>query len=345
MGTDPLEFSFNSEVTSNTFRFTILDDADVEPDENVRFSLSLGSEIARTDIGRLVSITPSFADLIIPANDQRIDFDPAACGFGGNLDAGLENFISLGLCLDLPVDVLAEVSYSVTVALTDTPVALIPMDDLALLVIPREPIDSFSLILTLQLPNGQTGTFEGQFRAVANIDRAELCTQAVDSLANRNPVPASECQTLIDIYEAMDGDTSWRSNDNWAEVPILDTWIGVSTGVGPDGLGHVVGLNLANIVTRSVAITDTVLSRILDLPHLENLNLSGNLLENSLPLGLPSLTNLVTLNLENNRINGSLPVDIANFENIREIYLGNNLLSGAIPPNIGRLDDLTGFGI
>ena len=140
-------------------------------------------------------------------------------------------------------------------------------------------------------------------------------------------VPESECQALVDFYDATDGD-DWTNNDGWKQTNTPCSWYGVTC----DG-GHVSRLDMyGNSLTGS--LTD------LQLPNLQSLDLGDNQLSGSVP-DFTNLPNLQYLCLYYNQLSGSVP-DFTNLPDLQDLWLGGNQLSGSVPDftNLPNLQDL-----
>lgn len=68
---------------------------------------------------------------------------------------------------------------------------------------------------------------------------------------------------------------------------------------------------------------------------LETLDLAENMVADTIPSGLYSLTELQYLYLQNNLLTGTLSSQIGNLSALRKIYLGSNSLIGSIPSELG----------
>ncbi|KAG0478794.1 hypothetical protein HPP92_013513 [Vanilla planifolia] len=76
------------------------------------------------------------------------------------------------------------------------------------------------------------------------------------------------------------------------------------------------------------------------LSQLEHLDMSGNHLNDSIPLQIYNLTKLKQLDLSDNSLSGRLSSNIGNLRKLEVLNLENNALSGSIPPEIGKLFNL-----
>lgn len=86
------------------------------------------------------------------------------------------------------------------------------------------------------------------------------------------------------------------------------------------------GLNMTGILPPELA----------ELTHLQELDLSRNFLNGSIPSSYGKLR-VTILSLLGNRISGPIPKELGNIVTLEELNLENNLLEGPLPPNLGSL--------
>ncbi|XP_062087297.1 probable LRR receptor-like serine/threonine-protein kinase At1g53430 [Humulus lupulus] len=89
------------------------------------------------------------------------------------------------------------------------------------------------------------------------------------------------------------------------------------------------GLNLAGVFPEEFG----------NLTHLEELDLTRNYINGSIPLSL-SRAPLRILAALGNRLSGSIPAEIGDFTMLRELVLESNLFDGRLPPELGKLSNL-----
>ena len=146
---------------------------------------------------------------------------------------------------------------------------------------------------------------------------------------------------LVALYHATDG-PNWVNNENW----LADAPLGVWYGVGTDGRGRVVRLNLGGIWNPEERTYDSnnlsgpIPPELASLTNLRDLNLSDNALSGPIPTELASLTNLRELDLEYNVLSGPIPTELGNLASLTRLNLGANTLSGVIPTELGNLTNL-----
>ncbi|XP_031499283.1 LRR receptor-like serine/threonine-protein kinase GSO1 [Nymphaea colorata] len=73
---------------------------------------------------------------------------------------------------------------------------------------------------------------------------------------------------------------------------------------------------------------------------LQELTLSGNALERSIPNSLYQLVHMGNLYLDNNALSGPISTSINNLTNLQMLYLNSNSFSSALPPALCELKDL-----
>uniref|UniRef100_A0A1J3DPZ4 non-specific serine/threonine protein kinase n=1 Tax=Noccaea caerulescens TaxID=107243 RepID=A0A1J3DPZ4_NOCCA len=76
-----------------------------------------------------------------------------------------------------------------------------------------------------------------------------------------------------------------------------------------------------------------------------NISLLGNRISGPIPKEIGNLTTLMSLVLEFNQISGKLPPELGNLKNIDRILVSSNYLSGEIPTTFSKLTKLTDFRI
>ncbi|MEY3219773.1 MAG: hypothetical protein RIT27_1130 [Pseudomonadota bacterium] len=143
-------------------------------------------------------------------------------------------------------------------------------------------------------------------------------------------VPQSECQALVALYNTTNG-KEWINNTNWDTLTPCNTWFGVSV---EDGF--VTALSLAKNNLKSNELPQ----ELINLTHLNSLELVGNRLSGNLPSFLPQIPNLKELYLDENYFTGSIPPEYGNFKEMLSLWMATNQLSGEIPPELGNLNKL-----
>ena len=72
---------------------------------------------------------------------------------------------------------------------------------------------------------------------------------------------------------------------------------------------------------------------------LEELSLSDNRLQGSIPAALGRMTNLTTLAMARNELTGSIPAELEDLANLRTLKLSGNQLTGCIPTALKQVPD------
>ena len=199
------------------------------------------------------------------------------------------------------------------------------------------------------------------------------------SCAEVTDVSQAECEALVALYNATNGD-NWRRSTNWLSGQQVASWYGVTltdntvthlhlssndlSGTIPAeiaNLEHLEYLYLSNnheiggqippeignlsslriLYLHGNQFTGTIPPEIGNLHDLTNISLFANFLEGNIPPELGSLGNLVELNLGANRLTGIIPPEIGNLSQLQTLYVGGNYLSGPIPEEIFNLISLT----
>ncbi|KAL8131913.1 hypothetical protein AgCh_007715 [Apium graveolens] len=126
--------------------------------------------------------------------------------------------------------------------------------------------------------------------------------------------------------------------------------------------------HVISIALKSQNLSGNVPSEFSKLHHLQNLDLSRNYLNGTIPLtwasmnltglsfmgnrlsgqfpkALTSITTLSNLSLEGNNFSGALPTDIGNLVKLQKLVLSSNLFSGKLPKELSKLANLTDMRI
>lgn len=121
-----------------------------------------------------------------------------------------------------------------------------------------------------------------------------------------------ERAALIAFYKATNGD-KWINNTNWCSDKPLYEWYGV--GVGLTGVQE--------IILSDNGLEGTIPEEIGNLSELQILYLSRNNLEGEIPKTIGNLTKATYINLSSNRLSGSLPKEIGQLASLIEFDIAN----------------------
>ncbi|KAL7087501.1 hypothetical protein ACP275_13G071200 [Erythranthe tilingii] len=97
--------------------------------------------------------------------------------------------------------------------------------------------------------------------------------------------------------------------------------------------------HVTNIELKGLNLTGTLPVEFANLTHLQQIDLSRNYLNGTIPAIYGQLR-LVQLSLIGNRISGTIPAEIGNIATLEELVLEDNLLEGNLPANLGSLSNL-----
>jgi len=152
--------------------------------------------------------------------------------------------------------------------------------------------------------------------------QTDICQTVVE-------IPAFECEALVSLYTATNGD-QWNDAAGWLVETNPSNWLGVTV---EDG--HVSRLSLpANQLQGSLP------SQIGALTYLTELNFRDNQLSGALPAEIGNLNHLTILDLSSNQLGGGIPVGLFSLISLEYLYLDHNQFSGVLPANVGNLTAL-----
>jgi len=142
---------------------------------------------------------------------------------------------------------------------------------------------------------------------------------AATDCTTQNDIPATECQTLVNLYKSTQGAHWFDSPANqWNMNQTPCQWQGVVC-----LQGHV------NIINRSQRNLTGPLPELKALNKLQRLNLSDNQLTGTVPT-LTALIHLKELYLNNNQFSGTLPT-LTTLTQLQWFDVSNNQFSGTLP--------------
>lgn len=166
----------------------------------------------------------------------------------------------------------------------------------------------------------------------------QAAERAEFSCAEVTHVPQSECEALVDLYNATGGPAWTNVGSSWlvqrSDAPC--NWVGVEC-----EFGHVVALDLINKELFG-ALPGDVIAR---LPELIRLQLVRNDLSGPIPQEIANLAYLKMLALSENRFSGEIPQGLLGHKPIPDIskyhasqpilFLNSNDLTGTLPVDLG----------
>ncbi|KAM5586340.1 putative LRR receptor-like serine/threonine-protein kinase [Rosa sericea] len=97
--------------------------------------------------------------------------------------------------------------------------------------------------------------------------------------------------------------------------------------------------HVTNIVMKGLNLTGILPEEFGNLTHLQELDLTRNYINGSIPASI-SRAPLQVLSLLGNRLSGSIPKEIGDIATLTQLVLEDNLLEGPLPQNLGSLSSL-----
>ena len=138
-----------------------------------------------------------------------------------------------------------------------------------------------------------------------------------------------ERTALEAFYDATDGD-NWKKKRRWKSDQ-NGSWHGVTVTAGNVRKLELAGNKLNGSIPEGIFA---------DLPYLEVVNLSGNVLSGAIPADVADLSSLMTLDLSRNGLTGSIPTVLGNASSLTTLNLAGNGLTGSIPTELADLPNL-----
>ncbi|XP_059662760.1 probable LRR receptor-like serine/threonine-protein kinase At1g53440 isoform X2 [Cornus florida] len=99
--------------------------------------------------------------------------------------------------------------------------------------------------------------------------------------------------------------------------------------------------HVTNILLKRQNLKGELPAEFTNLSYLQEIDLTGNYINGSIPTSFSRLRDLTILSLGVNRISGSIPNEIGDISTLVELVLENNQLGGPLPPNLGNLSRLS----
>ncbi|RDY13855.1 putative LRR receptor-like serine/threonine-protein kinase, partial [Mucuna pruriens] len=154
-----------------------------------------------------------------------------------------------------------------------------------------------------------------------------------------NLTEPEEVKALKDIGKTL-GKKDWDTNIDpcsnhtpWSMPTVNDEMINVTCNcsIPSDNFCHVVGIFL-----KLQNLTGTLPPELIRLPYLEEIDLTRNYLNGTIPIEWGS-SNLHRISLLGNRLTGPIPREIANITTLESLVLEFNQFYGDLPPELGNL--------
>ncbi|KAJ4982361.1 hypothetical protein NE237_033198 [Protea cynaroides] len=100
--------------------------------------------------------------------------------------------------------------------------------------------------------------------------------------------------------------------------------------------------HITNIQLKGLNLTGVLPEEFANLPHLQEIDLTRNYLNGSIPIRWAQIP-LVIISVLGNRISGSIPTEIGGIATLEQLVLEQNELDGTFPPELGNLSRLRRF--
>ncbi|XP_061360637.1 probable leucine-rich repeat receptor-like serine/threonine-protein kinase At3g14840 [Gastrolobium bilobum] len=165
----------------------------------------------------------------------------------------------------------------------------------------------------------------------------------ISSFASGATLLEDEVQVMKDIAKTL-GKKDWdfsvdpcSGKSNWissVQVQGFENAVTCNCTFGNATICHVVG-----IVLQSQNLPGTLPWELVRLPYLQDIDLTCNYLQGTIPPQWGSM-NLVNISLLENRLTGSIPKELGNITTLKSLILEFNQLSGQLPPELGNLPRL-----
>ncbi|KAJ1441585.1 Serine/threonine-protein kinase, active site [Sesbania bispinosa] len=170
-----------------------------------------------------------------------------------------------------------------------------------------------------------------------------LCFYLVSSFASGATLLKEEVQILKDIGKTL-GKKDWdfsvdpcSGQSNWtSSVQVKGSENAVSCNCS---LANATVCHVVSIVLKSQNLTGTLPGELVKLPYLQDIDLTRNYLNGTIPPQWGSM-NLVNISLHGNRITGPIPKELGNITTLKSLVLEFNQLSGKLPSELGNLPRL-----
>ncbi|KAM3744591.1 hypothetical protein ACB098_06G064600 [Castanea mollissima] len=134
------------------------------------------------------------------------------------------------------------------------------------------------------------------------------------------------------------GKTDWNFNvdpcdpkSGWVRDPIKDA-VNCSCSIP-----NTTGCHVVTIFLKEQNLPGTLPPELVNLPYLEEIDLTRNYLNGTIPPKWGSFTRLLNISLLGNRLTGSIPKELGNISTLKSLVLEFNMLSGSLPIQLGKL--------
>ena len=124
---------------------------------------------------------------------------------------------------------------------------------------------------------------------------------------------------LVALYDSADG-ANWSNNSNWLTDEPIDYWYGVT--VEDDRVNQ--------LLLSSNNLNGTIPDEICNLTELNYLNFYVNSLSGSIPDDIGNLSKLTHLSLNHNQLEGPIPESLWQLSSLTQLFLNSNNLTGSL---------------
>eukprot|EP00253_Pinus_taeda_P012679 PITA_12679 len=209
--------------------------------------------------------------------------------------------------------------------------------------IPTSFSNLFNLTIFQLWGNQLSGTIPN---SIGNCSKLRELALSDNKLSGSVPVQLGKLSLLEKLYLNVNQLGSGNSTTmsflialtNCSHLKVLNIRNNKLAGVLPLHIGKL-STNLSVLTLANNMIEGRIPPHIGNLSSLTYLNLSGNLLNGSIP-SLRNLTNLERLDLGNNKLEGNIPDDFEQLQRLGLLDISGNLLSGKIPNSLASLKQL-----
>ncbi|KAK1439660.1 hypothetical protein QVD17_05480 [Tagetes erecta] len=154
---------------------------------------------------------------------------------------------------------------------------------------------------------------------------------------NTTRLPASEVDALRVIGRTLGKD--WDFNkDPCVEWVSSSNSNGYNDTVGCDCSGaNGTICHITSVSLKAQSLGGTLPPEFINLPNLQNIDLTRNYLSGTIPPQWGSMTQIVNISMIGNRLTGSIPKELGNLSTLTTLTVEDNLMSGTIPKELGNL--------